>query len=94
MTTIASIEANQMELATQAKEVAQRTGYHEIIGARLIDCSPSTRLFVADIGGVPITQAIELTAKAWTPALEAELVKRFKGSAQLAIQHSVGGTSL
>lgn len=36
---------------------------------------------------------IELQANAWSPALEAELLKRFQGSAQLAVR-AIGGTAL
>lgn len=85
---ISLIENEQLQFAAAATAEAKRTGLSAITRVGLIHCSDSLRLIYADVGGETITHGIDLPAKAWTPALEKELIKRFKGSAELAIRHA------
>ena len=88
---LSQIENDQLQFARLAEETARRTGDSTITNPKLIRCNDTLRLLCMDVGGETVTHGIELPANAWSPALEAELLKRFQGSAQLAVR-AIGGT--
>lgn len=83
---LAQIESDQLQFAELAKQAARRGGGRTVTNPEMIRCNDTLRLLCMDVGGEAVTHGIELPVKAWTPALEAHLIKNFKGSAELAIQ--------
>lgn len=84
------IDAERLAFAKLATETARRTGGLTVSNLELIHCSDSLRLICCDVGGECVTHGLELPANAWTPALEAELLRLFRGSAQLALRQLPG----
>lgn len=87
---LSQIENDQLHFARLAEEAARRTGDSTVTNPELIRCNDTLHLLCMDVGGETVTHGIELPTNAWTPALEAELIKRFRGSAQLAVR-AIGG---
>lgn len=86
------IDAERLAFARLATETARRTGGRTVSNVELIRCSGGLSLICADIGGETATHGLELPPAAWTPPLEAELVRLFRGSAEIALRQ-IGGTT-
>jgi hypothetical protein len=84
------IDAERLAFARLATEAARRTGGRTVSNAEVIRCSGGLSLICADIGGETVTHGLELPPGAWTPALEVELVRLFRGSAEIALRQ-IGG---
>lgn len=86
------INAERLAFARLTNETARRTGGRTINNVEVIRCSGGLSLICADIGGETITKGLELPLAAWVPPLEAELVRLFRGSAEIALRQ-IGGTT-
>lgn len=80
------IDVERLVFSKLATEAARRTGERSITNLELIHSETGVTFVCCDVGGVCVVHPIELPANAWTPALEAELVRLFRGSAEIALR--------
>lgn len=87
------INADRIAFARLTNETARRTGGRTINNVEVIRCDGGLAFICADIGGETATHCLELPPDAWTPALSDELVRLFRGSAEIALRQIGGATA-
>lgn len=86
MTILNLIDAERLTFAKLATDTTRRTGARDFSNLSLIRCDGGLALVCVDIGGECVTHGIELPDNAWTPQIESEIERRFRGSLEIAFR--------
>ena len=90
MTIANLIDAECLALAKLATDAARHAGVNGFDNLSLIRCDGGLALVCVDVAGECITHGLELPEPAWTPQLETEIERRFRGSLEIAFQQLRG----
>ena len=86
MTIANLIDAECLAFAKLATDAARHAGVNDFDNLSLIRCDGGLALVCVDIGGECVTHGIELPDNAWTPQIESEIERRFRGSLEIAFR--------
>lgn len=80
------IDAECLALAKLATDAARHAGVNSFDNLSLTRCDGGLALVCVDVAGECITHGLELPKAAWSPQLETEIERRFRGSLEIAFR--------